>query len=68
MTLSVVHYGDPVLRKKGDAVTVFDAALKQLADDMVETMHATNGIGLAAPKRNSLKAWGALFGGACRRG
>ncbi len=50
MTLSVVHYGDPVLRKKGDAVTVFDAALKQLADDMVETMHATNGIGLAAPQ------------------
>lgn len=50
MILPVVHYGNPVLRKKGDAVEVFDAALKQLADDMVETMHATNGIGLAAPQ------------------
>lgn len=50
MVLPVVHYGNPVLRKKGEAVTVFDAALKQLADDMVETMHATNGIGLAAPQ------------------
>ncbi|MBR5623206.1 MAG: peptide deformylase [Opitutales bacterium] len=50
MELPVVHYGNPVLRKKGEPVTVFDAALKQLADDMVETMHATNGIGLAAPQ------------------
>lgn len=50
MVLPVVHYGNPVLRKKGEAVTVFDAALKQLSDDMVETMHATNGIGLAAPQ------------------
>lgn len=50
MVLPVVHYGNPVLRKKGEAVEVFDASLKQLADDMVETMHATNGIGLAAPQ------------------
>lgn len=50
MILPVVHYGNPVLRKKGEAVEVFDASLKQLADDMVETMHATNGIGLAAPQ------------------
>lgn len=50
MVLPVAHYGNPVLRKKGEPVTVFDSALKQLADDMVETMHATNGIGLAAPQ------------------
>lgn len=50
MELPVTLYGNPVLRKKGEPVTVFDEKLKQLADDMVETMHATNGIGLAAPQ------------------
>jgi peptide deformylase len=48
MVLQIVQYGDPILRKKGKPVTVFDAALARLADDMVETMHAAAGIGLAA--------------------
>ena len=48
MPLRIVHYDDPVLRKKGAKVTTFDAALRKLAADMVETMHAANGIGLAA--------------------
>ena len=48
MLLRIVHYNEPVLRKKGEKITVFDASLAQLADNMVETMHAAGGIGLAA--------------------
>ena len=48
MLLQIVHYNEPVLRKKGEKITSFDAALAQLADNMVETMHAAGGIGLAA--------------------
>ncbi len=48
MPLPIVHFNDPVLRKKGARVTVFDAALQGLADDMVGTMHEAEGIGLAA--------------------
>ena len=50
MILPVILYGAPVLRKKGEPVSNFDAQLKTLADDMIETMHAENGIGLAAPQ------------------
>ncbi len=48
MALRIVHYNDPVLRKKGDLVTVFDANLALLADQMVATMNTASGIGLAA--------------------
>jgi peptide deformylase len=48
MLLPIVHYNEPVLRKKGDKIIVYDAALARLADDMVETMHQAAGIGLAA--------------------
>ncbi len=48
MSLAIVHYNSPVLRQKGAAVAVFDAALAKLAADMVATMHAAHGIGLAA--------------------
>ena len=48
MLLPIVQYGAPVLRKKGETIAVFDAALNRLAEDMVETMHAARGIGLAA--------------------
>lgn len=48
MSLPIVHYNAPVLRKKGDKIAVFDAALSRLASEMVETMHAAAGIGLAA--------------------
>lgn len=50
MILPVTFYGDPVLRAKGEPVSEFGAALEKLADDMVETMHDENGIGLAAPQ------------------
>jgi peptide deformylase len=48
MLLPIVHYNAPILRKKGERITVFDAAVARLADDMMETMHAARGIGLAA--------------------
>ena len=48
MVLPIVHFNSPVLRKKGARVATFDAALAQLSADMLETMHAAHGIGLAA--------------------
>ncbi|HEU5080296.1 MAG TPA: peptide deformylase [Opitutaceae bacterium] len=48
MSLTIVHYNHPVLRKKGAKVTVFNAELTELAAQMVEAMHTAHGIGLAA--------------------
>ena len=48
MSLIIVHYNLPVLRKKGAKISAFDAALKKLAAAMIETMHDAQGIGLAA--------------------
>ena len=42
--------GDPVLRKETVPVRDVTADLRRLVDDMVETMHAAKGIGLAAPQ------------------
>jgi len=41
---------DPHLKVTAKAVTEVDDTLKKLMDDMMETMHAANGIGLAAPQ------------------
>jgi peptide deformylase len=41
---------DPVLRERCAEVERFDPELRRLADDMVETMHAAPGVGLAAPQ------------------
>lgn len=46
----IVLLGDPVLRARAVVVTDFDASLKTLADDMLETMYAAPGRGLAAPQ------------------
>jgi len=40
--------GDPVLRTPCSEVTAYDEALKRLVDDMVASMHAADGVGLAA--------------------
>jgi peptide deformylase len=42
--------GDPVLREPAKPVTDFDRALRRLCDDMVETMYAAPGVGLAGPQ------------------
>ncbi|MBM3153197.1 MAG: peptide deformylase [Chloroflexi bacterium] len=47
---NIVTLPDPVLRRKARAVTRFDTALQTLVDDMVETMRAAPGVGLAAPQ------------------
>ncbi len=46
----VVKWPEPVLAQKGAPVTVFDAELKQLVEEMFESMYAAQGIGLAAPQ------------------
>jgi peptide deformylase len=43
-------YGDPVLRQRAREVTEIDGRLALLVDDMVETMYAAPGVGLAAPQ------------------
>lgn len=48
MPLAIVHYNASVLRQKGELVSRFDAELAELGAQMVATMHAARGIGLAA--------------------
>src|SRR5882724_3649657 len=48
MILSILQYGDPILRAKGKGIEKIDDHIRELAADMIETMHAANGIGLAA--------------------
>lgn len=48
--LPIRKYPDPVLREPAKPVSVIDDKLRQLADDMIETMHDANGVGLAAPQ------------------
>ena len=43
-------FGDPVLRAPAREVAEIDDSLRQLADDMLETMYAAPGVGLAAPQ------------------
>jgi peptide deformylase len=51
MALLEMRYDpDPILREKGRRIKSFDAGLRKLAQDMFETMHAHNGVGLAAPQ------------------
>jgi peptide deformylase len=48
MRLEIRKYGDPILRAKGKRIEAVDDDLRALATNMLETMHAANGIGLAA--------------------
>jgi peptide deformylase len=50
MILPIYPYGSPILREETIPVEADSPALQQLIDDMVETMHAASGIGLAAPQ------------------
>ena len=50
MRLSILQYGDPILRAKGKRVEKIDNRIRELAQNMIETMHAANGVGLAAPQ------------------
>ena len=48
MILSILQYGDPILRTKGKQIEKIDDHIRELAANMIETMHAANGVGLAA--------------------
>jgi len=51
MAIRKIHtIEDPVLRQKAKKVHRFDPSMQKLVEDMFETMHAANGVGLAAPQ------------------
>jgi peptide deformylase len=50
MILPIVAYGDPILRKKGEPLTMDYPGLDELILNMWETMYQANGVGLAAPQ------------------
>ncbi len=51
MTLrEIVTLPDPILRRKTRTISRFDAELQSLVEDMIETMRAAPGVGLAAPQ------------------
>ncbi len=49
-TYSIRVFGDPVLKQRAAEVDSLDGTLVRLADDMIETMYAAPGVGLAAPQ------------------
>ncbi len=48
--LEIRKYPDAVLKKRAEPVQTVDGELQRLIDDMIETMYAANGVGLAAPQ------------------
>ena len=48
MILPILQYGDPILRTKGNRIEEIDGRIRELAANMIETMHAAHGVGLAA--------------------
>ena len=53
--LPIYTYNQPVLRKKAKLVKAVDDGFVKFVDDMIETMHKANGIGLAANQVGSLQ-------------
>ncbi|MCL1915798.1 MAG: peptide deformylase [Desulfovibrionaceae bacterium] len=54
MKLEILRYPDERLRRKGEPITEITEEIRVLAGDMVETMYAEEGIGLAAPQVDRL--------------
>ncbi len=52
---NIIKMGDPLLRKISKPVTEYDAKLHQLLDDLADTLHQAEGLGLAAPQVGILK-------------
>ena len=52
---TIIENGDPILRKTAKEVEVVDERIKVLVEDMIETLHKYNGVGLAAPQVGILK-------------
>jgi len=53
--LKIVKFGDPILRKVARPVEEITPRIKMLLDDMIETMRAAGGCGLAAPQVGVLR-------------
>ena len=53
--LNIVKEGDPILRKTCRPVTEITPRIRQLAEDMEETLYEANGVGLAAPQVGILR-------------
>lgn len=52
---TIIENGDPILRKTAKEIEVVDERIKVLVEDMIETLHKYNGVGLAAPQVGILK-------------
>jgi peptide deformylase len=52
MILPIIAYGDPILKKVSEEIEEDYPELKELIDNMFETMYACSGVGLAAPQVN----------------
>lgn len=50
----ILKYGDPILRQKSKEITKISKKIQVLAEDMLDTMYANNGVGLAAPQVGEL--------------
>src|SRR6478672_11208825 len=50
MIYPIVKFGNPVLERPAEKVTVFDKELEKLIEDMFESMYEAHGVGLAAPQ------------------
>ena len=55
MALDIRTFGDPVLKSRAAPVEKFDDALERLVEDMLDTMRAQEGVGLAANQVGRLK-------------
>ncbi len=53
--LEIVKYGNPTLAQRAEEIKTIDKEIEELAQNMVQTMHAAPGIGLAAPQVNVSK-------------
>ena len=53
--LKIYKYGEKVLREKAEPVAIVDDRLRALADEMLDTMHAARGVGLAAEQVGHLE-------------
>ena len=54
-TLKIRTYPDPILKQKAEPLAQFGPVEQKLFDDMIETMYAADGVGLAAPQIGVLK-------------
>src|SRR5436305_2182195 len=48
MKLPILQYGEPILRMRGKRLEKIDERIREITQNMIETMHAATGIGLAA--------------------